>query len=72
MGCVAGKYADFTVITSDNPRYEEPERIMQTIEEGMKETKGQYQMMVDRKESHAVYAGTGTAGRYFDPGGKGP
>ena len=39
MGCVAGKYADFTVITSDNPRYEEPERIMQTIEEGMKETK---------------------------------
>ncbi len=50
MGCVAGKYADFTVITSDNPRYEEPERIMQTIEEGMKETKGQYQMMVDRKK----------------------
>ena len=33
----------------------------------MKETKGQYQMMVDRKGSHAVYAGTGTAGRYFDP-----
>ena len=28
MGCVAGKYADFTVITSDNPRYEEPERII--------------------------------------------
>ena len=51
MGRVAGRYADFTVITSDNPRYEEPERIMQTIEEGMKETKGQYQMMVDRKEA---------------------
>ena len=71
MGCVAGKYADFTVITSDNPRYEEPERIMQTIEEGMKETKGQYQMMVDRKEAMRFMLAQGRPGDILILAGKG-
>ncbi len=66
-----GKYADFTVITSDNPRYEEPERIMQTIEEGMKETKGQYQMMVDRKEAMRFMLAQGRPGDILIPAGKG-
>lgn len=48
MGRIAGKYADFTVITSDNPRYEQPEVIMQEIEDGMKQTKGEYVMISDR------------------------
>ena len=71
MGCVAGKYADFTVITSDNPRYEEPERIMQTIEEGMKETKGQYQMVVDRKEAMRFMLAQGRPGDILILAGKG-
>ena len=71
MGRVAGKYADFTVITSDNPRYEEPERIMQTIEEGMKETKGQYQMMVDRKEAMRFMLAQGRPGDILILAGKG-
>ena len=71
MGRVAGRYADFTVITSDNPRYEEPERIMQTIEEGMKETKGQYQMMVDRKEAMRFMLAQGRPGDILILAGKG-
>ena len=70
-GRVAGKYADFTVITSDNPRYEEPERIMQTIEEGMKETKGQYQMVVDRKEAMRFMLAQGRPGDILILAGKG-
>ncbi|MCK9222481.1 MAG: UDP-N-acetylmuramoyl-L-alanyl-D-glutamate--2,6-diaminopimelate ligase [Limnochordia bacterium] len=38
MGQVAAKLADYVVITSDNPRSEEPERICQDIEQGIKET----------------------------------
>ena len=51
MGRIAGKYADFTVITSDNPRYEQPEVIMQEIEDGMKQTKGEYVMITDRYQA---------------------
>lgn len=36
MGEISGKIADFTFITTDNPRTEEPEEIVKEIEEGMK------------------------------------
>ncbi len=36
MGEIAGEYADFTVITSDNPRYEEPFKIISQIECGLR------------------------------------
>ena len=51
MGEIAGKIADFTIITSDNPRTEEPEKIVNEIEEGMKKTKGKYICIVDRIEA---------------------
>ncbi|WP_026523227.1 UDP-N-acetylmuramoyl-L-alanyl-D-glutamate--2,6-diaminopimelate ligase [Butyrivibrio sp. MB2005] len=51
MGEVSGKYADFTIITSDNPRFEEPMDIMKDIETGMKKTDGEYIMIEDRKEA---------------------
>lgn len=53
MGEVAGKLADFTIITSDNPRFEEPLDIIHDIETGMKKTDGQYIKIPDRKE--AIY-----------------
>ncbi len=71
MGCAAGKYADFTVITSDNPRYEDPVRIMQSIEEGMKETNGQYQMIIDRKEAMRFMLAHGRPGDILILAGKG-
>jgi len=49
MGEVSGNIADFTIITSDNPRTEDPESIVRDIEEGIKRTSGEYIMIVDRR-----------------------
>ena len=51
MGEISGKIADFTFITTDNPRTEEPEEIVKEIEEGMKKTNGKHKVVVDRKEA---------------------
>ena len=51
MGEVSGRVADYTIITSDNPRTEEPNAIISDIEVGIKKTKGQYTCIVDRKEA---------------------
>ena len=51
MGEISGKIADYTIITSDNPRTEKPEAITSQIEEGIKKTKGKYEVIVDRKEA---------------------
>lgn len=51
MGEISGKIADFTIITSDNPRTENPEKIVEEIEEGIKKTKGKYVCIVDRIEA---------------------
>ncbi len=51
MGEVSGRCADFTIITSDNPRYEDPEVIMDDIETGIRRTKGKYVRVTDRKEA---------------------
>ena len=51
MGEISGKIADYTIITSDNPRTEKPEDITSQIEEGIKKTKGKYEVIVDRKEA---------------------
>ena len=48
MGEISGKIADYTIITSDNPRTEKPEKIVEQIEEGIKKTKGKYEVIVDR------------------------
>ena len=51
MGEISGKIADFTIITSDNPRTEVPEQIVKDIEVGMKKTNGKYKCVVDRTEA---------------------
>ena len=51
MGEVSGNLADLTIITTDNPRFEEPKDIMKDIETGILKTKGQYVMVEDRKEA---------------------
>ena len=51
MGEIAGRLADYTIITSDNPRTEVPEEIIEQIEAGTKKTKGNYESIVDRKEA---------------------
>ena len=51
MGEISGKVADYTIITSDNPRTEEPEKIVKQIEEGIAKTKGKYETIVDRTQA---------------------
>lgn len=51
MGEVATRIADYSIITSDNPRTEEPEAIIKDIEEGATKTKGKYEVIVNRKEA---------------------
>lgn len=51
MGEISGKLSDFTIITSDNPRDEEPEDIMNDIETGIKKTTGKYTKIADRAEA---------------------
>ena len=51
MGEISGNTADFSIITSDNPRTEEPEKIIAQIEAGTKKTKGKYEVIVDRVEA---------------------
>ena len=51
MGEISGRIADFTIITSDNPRTEDPTKIVNQIEDGMKKTKGKYICIVDRIEA---------------------
>lgn len=50
MGEIAGRYSDYCIITSDNPRSEEPINIIEEVEAGMKRTNCPYEKVVDRRE----------------------
>ncbi len=52
MGGIAGQYADLIIITSDNPRSEDPRAIIGDIEQGMKD--GRYQAITDRRDAIAL------------------
>lgn len=51
MGEVAGRYADFCILTSDNPRSEDSRVIISQIEEGIKKTNCPYVVIENRKEA---------------------
>jgi UDP-N-acetylmuramoyl-L-alanyl-D-glutamate--2,6-diaminopimelate ligase len=51
MGEIAGRLADYSVITSDNPRGEEPASILCAIESGIKQTSGAYTIIENRREA---------------------
>ena len=51
MGEVSGRLSDFTIITSDNPRKEEPQAILDDIKVGIAKTDGEYIDIIDRKEA---------------------
>ncbi|MDE7436609.1 MAG: UDP-N-acetylmuramoyl-L-alanyl-D-glutamate--2,6-diaminopimelate ligase [Lachnospiraceae bacterium] len=53
MGQVAGRLADMTILTSDNPRDEDPLTIISHIRRGMEETGGSYRVIPDRREAIA-------------------
>ena len=51
MGEIGGRLADFSILTSDNPRTEDPEEILEAIEEGIKLTRGKYTIIENRREA---------------------
>ena len=51
MGEISGRYSDYTVITSDNPRGENPLDIIEDILVGIKKTTGRYSVIPDRREA---------------------
>ncbi len=51
MGEISSQLADLTVVTSDNPRNEEPEDILKDIITGVKKGSGDYVEIIDRKEA---------------------
>jgi UDP-N-acetylmuramoyl-L-alanyl-D-glutamate--2,6-diaminopimelate ligase len=51
MARAAATYADFLVITSDNPRDEKPEAIIQDVLTGLESSTVPYEVVVDRKEA---------------------
>ena len=56
MGRIGGELADLCILTSDNPRTEDPMEILREIEEGIKETTGEYVVIENRRDAirHAL------------------
>lgn len=71
MGEVSGKLSDFTIITSDNPRFEEPQAIIDDIITGIKKTEGKYIDICDRKEAIRYAIRHGQPGDVIILAGKG-
>lgn len=71
MGEVSGKLADLTIITSDNPRFEEPQDIIEDIKIGMAKTDGKYVEICDRKEAIRYAIEKGQPGDIVVLAGKG-
>ncbi len=71
MGEVSGRMSDFTVITSDNPRFEEPQDIIDDIITGIKKTDGEYIAICDRKEAIRYSIEHGRPGDVIILAGKG-
>lgn len=51
MGEIAGRLSDYCVVTSDNPRSEEPEDILKDIQVGIDKATKNYELVTDRREA---------------------
>lgn len=71
MGEVSGRLADLTIITSDNPRFEKPQDIIDDIKIGISKTEGKYVEICDRKEAIRYAIENGQPGDIIVLAGKG-
>ena len=69
MGAAVARAADFAVVTSDNPRTEDPESIIDDIVAGM--AGGRYERHADRREAISAALGVARAGDLVLLAGKG-
>ncbi len=51
MGRMSGKYSGFSIITSDNPRTEDPGKIIEEIEKGISQITSNYKIIEDRHKA---------------------
>ena len=51
MGEIAGRFSDFAIVTSDNPRSENPMDIIASVEEGVKKSGCEYIVIENRREA---------------------
>ena len=71
MGEISGRLADFSILTSDNPRTENPMDILAAIEEGIKPTGGEYTVIENRREAIRYALQMGKEGDIIVLAGKG-
>lgn len=72
MGEAAGRLSDWAIITSDNPRSEDPMAIMAMVEEGIKAAGGNhYEIIPDRREAISKALNLGRKGDVILIAGKG-
>ena len=71
MGEISGRRADFTILTSDNPRFEDPQMILDDIQKGIDRTSGEYVIIPDRKKAIRYALGMGEPGDIIVLAGKG-
>ena len=72
MGVIAAKYADKVVVTSDNPRHEDPEEIIREIRAGMDvQARAKSLFITDRREAIRTALMTAPKGAVILVAGKG-
>ncbi len=73
MGKIAGKYSDLSIITSDNPRSEDPIQVISDIEAGIINTvkQAQYRIIPDRRDAIQVALREARKGDFVVIAGKG-
>ena len=71
MGEISGRLADFSILTSDNPRLEQPMDILRAIEEGIKPTGAPYVVIENRREAIRYAMQMGQPGDVIVLAGKG-
>lgn len=71
MGEISGKLADFSILTSDNPRTEDPNVILRSIERGVQKTGGKYTVIESRRDAIRYALEMGQEGDVIILAGKG-
>ncbi len=71
MGEVSGRLSDFSIITSDNPRFEEPLDIIEDIKKGISSTKGKYTVIPSRIDAISYAINNAQSGDVIVLAGKG-
>lgn len=71
MGRIAGQYCDVAVLTSDNPRFEDPKQILDMIESGIKQVANNYLVEEERERAISLALNMAQTGDIVIIAGKG-